>query len=199
MQDVSEILAAAKLPEDEVKICTRADLVAEHERLDDELTALLDTPVQRFGGDPRRAELAARIVALEEQMAESTIVFRLRAMPRRKWRKLVAAHPPRFVGEELHPQDRQGVNGDTFFFPMIAASTVEPVLTAEQWTELLGNTDTEAEALEAEGKADEIQEGKLTSRQHERLQNTAWNLNRDDVAAPFSSAASRLIQGSAPA
>ncbi|GIE35894.1 hypothetical protein Ait01nite_089390 [Actinoplanes italicus] len=195
---VEQIVAEGRLPEETVKICLRADLVAEHERLDTELERLLETPVLKFGGDPRRAQLAEQIRALEEQMAESTIEFRMRAMPKRRWRRLVAEHPPRRTpDDEVDPRDDRGVNSETFLPAIVKASTVEPVLSDEAWLGLLGHTETEAEALEAAGKADEVQDGKLSSRQHELLQNAAWNINRDAVAVPFSPAASRLTQSSA--
>lgn len=201
-KDVSDLIAEWQVPFEEVTICSRADLVAEHERLDAELEQLLDSPPQRFNGDPRRTELAQRIVALEARMAESTIVFRLQPMPKRKWHRMVAEHPPRILkaGDDfdIHPQDKRGVNSVTFHRPLIAESTVSPVLTEEQWLDLVGHSEVEAERLEAEGRADEIRAGKLTPRQHEMLNNAAWQLNRDPVAAPFSSAASRLIPTSAP-
>lgn len=199
-KDISEILASAKLPEDTVEICLRADLVAEHERLDRELQERLEQPLQKLGGDPRRAELAAQIVAIEEQMRESTITIRLRAIPKRRWRQLVMEHPPRLDEDGTRiPADFRGVNSDTFYDPMIRASVVEPELTDEQWTHLLGHTAPEAEALEAAGKGGEVEDGVLTSRQHDRLFAAAWDLNRDDVVIPFSSAASQLIPNSAPA
>lgn len=199
-KDISEILAGAKLPEDTVDLCLRADLVAEHERLDAELEARLERPNQKLGGDPRRAELAAQIVALEEQMRESTITVRLRAMPKRRWRALVMAHPPRLNEDGARiPVDFRGVNSDTFYDPLIRASVTEPELTDDQWTHLLGHTAAEAEALEAAGKGDEVQDGVLTSRQHDGLFAAAWDLNRDEVTVPKSSAASRLTPSSAPA
>lgn len=199
-KDISEILAGAKLPEDTVDLCLRADLVAEHERLDAELEERLEQPNQKLGGDPRRAELAAQIVALEAEMAESTIKFRLRAMPPRRWREMVAAHPARLDEEGNRiPVDFRGINSDTFYGPMIRASVIKPELTEEQLTHLLGHTTPEAEALEAAGKGDQVEEGLLTSRQYDRLLSAAWDLNRDDVVVPFSSAASRLTRSSAPA
>jgi hypothetical protein len=199
-KDIAAILAGAKLPEDTVDLCLRADLVAEHERLDSELEALLDQPAKKLGGDPRRAELAVQIVALEEQMRESTITVRLRAMPKRRWRQMVMEHPPRLDedGNRI-PVDFRGVNSDTFYDPLIRASVIEPKLTDEQWTNLLGHTAAEAEALEAVGKGDEVEDGLLTSRQHELLVAAAWDLNRDEVSVPFSSAASRLTPSSSPA
>jgi len=198
-KDIAAILAGAKLPEDTVDLCMRADLVAEHERLDAELEERLERPSQKLGGDPRRAELAAQIVALEEQMRESTITVRLRAMPRLRWRELVAAHPARFdEAGDRDPRDYQGVNSDTFPHAMIRASAIEPELTADQWRNLLGDTIPEAEALKAAGKDDEIAEGLLTSKQFEQLSTAAWARNREDVVVPKSSAASRLTPSSSP-
>lgn len=199
-KDISEIFAGAKLPEDTVDLCLRADLVAEHERLDAELQERLEQPSQKLGGDPRRAELAVQIVTLEEEMRESTITFRLRAMPKRRWRQMVLDHQPRLDenGDRI-PADYRGVNSDTFYHPMIRASVVKPELTDEQWTRLLGHTAPEVEELEAAGKGDEVEDGLLTSRQYDRLFTASWDLNRDEVTVPFSSAASRLTGSSAPA
>jgi len=100
-------------------------------------------------------------------------------MPRHKFRGLVAEHPPR-VDEEGNPVDEDkvlGINRETFTPELIRASVVEPELDDEDWAWLLGDEDDD-------------DSGVLNDRQIGDLEDMAWFLNRDQVAAPFSVAAS---------
>lgn len=176
-QDFAKLLAGAKLPECTVAICLRGDLNAEHESLDRQLGKLIDTPVTKFGGDGR-GELQQRIRDLEAEMEASTAEFRLRALPRREWRELVAKHQPRIEDGKVNETDAAlGINTETFFEPMVRRCLVDPEVDDEQWFQL-----TEA----------------LTSRQFDTLWDASWSLNRRDVDVPFSFAAWRQNQPSLP-
>lgn len=198
--DFAALLAGAKLPERTVPICLRADLVAEHEELDRELGQLIDKgPPQKFGGDGR-GELRQRIEALEAEMNANTYPFRFRGLPQPAWLAFVAEYPPRKDDDgEVHEDDLQvGVNMDVFPEALIRRCCIDPVLDDKGWRELLGDSDKVRAQLTADGKQDEIENGKLTNRQLELLFQAPWNLNRRDVDVPFSRAVSRLNQSSSP-
>lgn len=167
--DVAVLLAAAQLPEKIVDLCLRPDLVAQLEDVDRQFAAL-DEPGQdaRLTSGADRRRLGEQAQALREQMRGSTVVFRLRALPRRQWDALMKAHPPR---PDVDVDTRLGYNADTFYDELIRVSTVEPSLTSEQWTTLL---DT------------------LTTAQWQALAATAQGLNLRKVDVPFSRAASHL-------
>jgi hypothetical protein len=173
-------LKQAKLPERTVPICLRGDLVADHEALERELKAAQDRPVDSLEGNGVGA-LVDRIEALQDEMREFTEDFRLRALPRRQFRELVAAHPPRRDPDSNDPVQEDavlGVNRETFFDALIRAAVVEPELADDEWTELFDE--------------------KLTDRQYGDLEDAAWFLNRAEVDVPFSHAASRAKRSSGP-
>src|SRR6185312_11419052 len=118
------------------------------------------------------AELADRILALEAEMLESSIDFRIRKMPNRAFRALIGEHPPRRDPETNEIIDRDKfvqVNLDTFFDVLLKRCTIEPELDDEDWLNLLGHNDEEIERLKAEGRDAEIIEGSLSQPQWDRL------------------------------
>jgi hypothetical protein len=132
--------------------------------------------------------LIDRVRALEAEMLEHTDTWRLRALPRHKFRALVAEYPPRRVAaddSEILDEDRTiGLNRKDFFPALIRASVVEPELDDDDWDWLLG----------VEGDDDS---GVLTDRQFSDLSDVAWFLNRGEVEVPFSHAASLASRDSA--
>lgn len=179
MADALELIRSAKLPERIVHLCLRGDLAAEHERLSAELSAAQRSNTTSLAGNSHAARLAEDIRALEELMAESTVAFRLRALPRRQWAQLVAAHPPRRdEGGRVVDTDASGVNIDEFMADALRRCVVDPVLADEDWTSLV----------------DEC----LTDAQYTQLSDAAWALNRREVDVPFSLAASRILRASVP-
>ncbi|MGC5033082.1 hypothetical protein [Micromonospora sp. DT229] len=176
MTDFKSRLANAKLPERTVPICLRGDLVAEFEDLERQLTEALQASTDSLEKAAPEG-IAERMEQLRQEMRDETEIFRLRAMPRPRWRAFIAEHPPR-KGEdgEVDERDRAtGVNMDTFYEALIQESVIAPVIDAEDWPVL----------IEA-----------LTSRQFDELADAAWGLNRREVDIPFSPAASRMIRGS---
>lgn len=174
--DFGALLANAKLPEEIVKVCLRADLAAEHEQLDEQLAKLLDNPPAKLGGDGR-GELRQRIEALEAEMTAATYPFRLRGLSRRAWEKFKIAYPPRTEpdGSFNRGDLLLGANGETVWEPLIRRCIVDPVLSDAQWEDLLE---------------------KITDKQFDDLAGAAWKLCRRDVDVPFSHAVSRLSQPS---
>lgn len=171
--DITEALAGAKLPEKTVAVCLRGDLQAEFDQLEKLLTAAQQDRSDSLDAGGRIRELAAQIKEIEQEMADHTVTFRMRAVPRRRWTVLVAEHPPR----DDNQLDRVlGVNEETFTSVLIRECAVDPQLSAEQWDRL-----------------DEA----LTEFQWQKLFNVAWSLNARDVDVPFSHAASTILRATA--
>ncbi len=184
---IKDKIKSARLPERTVPVCLDGALVAEIQAADRELKRLTEQPTADSleGGGELRA-VAERVEQLRQQMTESTVEFRLRAMPRRQWKAFIAQHAPRKDEEsgEIHPRDRNiGVNTATIYPALVRASVISPELDDEDWLALLGDEDTD---------------GALTDRQFDELANAAWLLNRDTVDVPFSLAASRILRSSEP-
>lgn len=175
----------AKRPERTIPICLQADLVAEWEAADRELTRMIEARTDSKE-DAGSSVLAERIRALEAQMLKRADEYRLRALPRFQFRELIAAHPPRLddAGDPVDEDARMGFNRQTFFPALIRASVVSPELDDEDWEWLLGSDEADGE------------EGILTDRQFSDLQDAAWLLNRGEVQVPFSLAASLTTQPS---
>lgn len=190
MTDFASKMAGARPAERTVDICLRADLVAQLEDLERQAEQAGRNRKAASKEDAGPAAIVAQIEALQDEMRESTEVFRLVALSPRQYRKLRAEHPPRRndAGEADDGDLRIGFNRDTFPHALIEASTTSPELTGEQWLELLGHSETAAAALEAEGRDAEIVDSKLTYSQFMDLANTAWKLNEGDVDVPFSRA-----------
>lgn len=171
-------LAEAKPAERTVQLCLRGDLVAEFEELERRLEAARKSAAAddslASGGEV--VAISQQIEQLRERMQAATKTFRLRALPRKKYRGMVAAHPPRRDEDgKLHELDAMvAVNLETFLDPLVRACLVEPKLTEQQMDRLL----------------DEV----LSDRQFDELANAAWALNRHDVAVPTSRAASRILE-----
>lgn len=176
LKNFKEMLGTARLPERTVELCLRGDLVAEHQQAERELEKAEKQPGDSLAGNGA-AEIAERIRALEAEMQDSVYEFRLRALPAPKFRAFKAEHPTRVEGGEPNKQDAVfGFNIETGFEPLTRACLVDPELDDETWAQLMDS---------------------LTEQQFEELAAAAWILNRGEVDIPFSSAASRLIQGSA--
>jgi hypothetical protein len=169
--DFADLLKQAKLPERTVPICLRGDLVAEHETIERQLEQAENRPASSLAGTGT-GHLIEQQRALEDEMLAATHEFRLRALPRARWRELVNAYPPRENddGELVGADVTAGVNMDTFPEPLVRASVVSPEMTGEQWTQLLDA---------------------LTDRQFDMLVAAAWSLNQGRVDVPFSRAALR--------
>jgi hypothetical protein len=169
--DIEELLAAAKLPEKELRICLRGDLYAELAAAEAALgeaerQAKADGSLAAGTG---RREAAERVARVRERMLAASAVFRLRAVSRRLYTELLGKHPPR-DGDARDAAT--GFNRDEFFDALTFESIAEPAMNAEQWQRL----------------AD-----RLSDPQFEALTEAAWEINRQGVDVPFSSAASLAL------
>lgn len=183
-KDFRAMLKGARLAERTVHICLRGDLVADFEAVDAELAAAANKPATSLAGNGT-GPLLERLDALEAEMRDNQYPFRLRALPRRKrpgddrpsWEELAKQHPPREREDgTLEPLDAMaGVNRETFDEPFLRVVIVDPVMTDDEFAELLSS---------------------LSDRQYADLMNTAWDVNQGRVDIPFSRAASRIRQNS---
>lgn len=192
MSTFAEKMAAARPAERTVAICLRADLVAELENLERQAeearTAARSTASKEDTGP---AAIVERIRELQAAMRDDTETFRLRALPPRRYRALREAHPPRRddAGEINAGDQALGFNRDTMLPELARQCVVTPKLTDEQWRDLVGDSETEAARLAAEGKTADVVDGLLTFRQWVDLMNAAYELNEGEIDVPFSPAA----------
>jgi hypothetical protein len=200
--DIKALLRSSRRAESTVPICLRGDLVAEFETLERQLAeravveaakpkdTRLNTP-----SDTGAQGIAERMLAVQQQMMDATVTFRLRALLPSKFSELQAEHPPR-KGEDgsvLEADSGLNFNVATFWPALVRESVISPVLDDEDWAMLLGT----AEPGEGETPED-VQARGLNDGQWDDLVKAAWTLNRKKVDIPFSRAASRILASSAP-
>lgn len=171
--DLSDVLSSVALPERTCELCLRGDLQAQVEDAERELQAVQRTDVaglgESLGGSPALS-IAQRIEDLREQMRGAMTVFRLRGLPRSRFRELVDAHPPR-EGEKT--DEAWGWNTATFYEPLIRACTIDPTGTDDQWRRLFDS---------------------MTDGQFADLAGTALTVCRAKVDVPFSQVASAILR-----
>lgn len=105
----------------EASITVRYDLLDEHQRLELKLAEARD--------DPERRHLAEKVVALEDEIAESTKVFTFHDIGGR-WIALIGEHPP--TKAQVEGDANLDHNPETFPPAAIAESSVDPKLTVRQ-------------------------------------------------------------------
>ena len=165
-QKFADIRAAFVAREKRVDLVTDGALLAEHEALAEELaTAMQQTRTSLADGSSVR-DLAQRVEALESQLAESRVSFRLRGLGRNAFQRLLAEHRPA-------DDDARVFNPDTFPQALIAACSLDPVMTVEDVAEL-GDV--------------------LTDGQFDELFDAAWNACREVDGVPFSPLASAVTR-----
>lgn len=170
--DIESIIDEVETPETSVTLCLKGSLVAEYERLDAQLADAAREATSLAGVSPA-AELTAQMGQLREQMKAHERDFRFRAVtPRGDWRRLTGARP---VKTEQQTDDEYADLYHAWVCGIVAASAIDPVMTAEQ----------------AERLADKLSDG-----QWSKLANAAWAVNEDDRGIPFSAAASVLSRSS---
>lgn len=124
MPGVDDFLDGYEAPVEEVAVCGRPALIAEHAKLEAEIAGAR----VRNGLAGAPSDLLDRLAELEAEIAESVMVVKLRALANRPWADLLAAHPPtteeRAKGYGAHPA--------TFEPAALAACAVDPPMTVEQ-------------------------------------------------------------------
>lgn len=171
LADPGALIRGGKLPEKDFPVCVEPDLVAEYEQLVEMRDAAKDEGSGSLAGGNTTA-FDERIDDVRKRMEAATVVLRLRALGRLRWKALKDEHPPRKDAEDKPDLAdlRLGVNRDTFFDPFVRETIVDPVLDEETLTLLIEN--------------------RLTDGQWDDLTTTAWNMNEAKISVPLFSAAS---------
>lgn len=171
-----------KRAEGVVEFCTDLALRGEWEQAVDALNEARNTLSERWI-DGAEKEAAEAVQALEKQMAESTLSFRICAVPRKVWQETVAAHPPR---EDNAADEAMGTNVATFFDALLSMpGTIISV------NEASGKVVDFDPVTDWKPLADEMTDG-----QYSEFAQKVFELNRGVVARPTSRAASLVMRGS---
>lgn len=123
---VDDFLDGYSGPVEEVPICGRPDLIAEHAKLESEIAGARASA--GLAGAP--AELVDRLAQLESEIDETVMVFRLRGLSYQEWAAMQREHPPTEDGMRYDPE--------TFEPAALAACATDPVLTVEQAERMAG-------------------------------------------------------------
>lgn len=174
-----------------VEFCTDLALRGEWEQAQAALNESRASLSDRWiNGDEREA--AQAVQALEQQMAESTIVFRLRAVSRKQWQETVAAHPPR---EDNAADEAMGTNVSSFFDALLGQSP-DPAKGRES-TIIAVNEKASGDVIVFDPSADwQTLADDMTDGQYSEFAQKVFELNRGVVARPTSRAASLVMRGS---
>lgn len=132
MKTIDDFLGGFKAPQVVVPICARADLMADYERLQEELQKALRDNSQSLAGANGQA-VREKIYELEDEMEANTMEFVLQALPSNEYRRILAENPPRKEDEA----DKVAFNRDTFPAALLAECCVQPEMSYEQALEVL--------------------------------------------------------------
>lgn len=172
-----------KRPEGVVEFCTDQSLRLAWESATDELDQIRKLNSERTV-NPAVAEVAERVQAIESEMDEATVVFKLRALPRRRWQELVLEYPPR---EDNETDEGLGVNQSLFFDAVLVEPGVLFAVNEKVSNKPVG-FDVSAEWNDL---ADE-----MTDAQWNDFASKILELNRSITSVPKSWLASRLMETS---
>lgn len=164
-----------------VALCTNLGLKEEHERAVQRLAEVRAAEAQ----DAREVSTGARdaaeaVQALEREMREHTVSFTVQALPRKAWAEFVAAHPPR-EGNEV---DKSIDLDQSALDEAIAPSIIRVTDRAGELVDFTPETDWVPLADE------------MSTAQWNEFAMAVLALNNGVTAAPFSPAASLVIQRS---
>ena len=136
-KSIKEQLKEAKLPEHSLTVCLRGDLVATIEALEAELDRQRDKEneagTKRMAGKSRSVQLAEQINEHRAAMAEAEVTFRLRAMPKARWREVKRDHPP---AEDNREDQNLGVALFGIATAVLPQVTIEPEMDDDDWRQL---------------------------------------------------------------
>lgn len=126
--DVDEFLSDYKPRSISLDVCSRADLLDEHARLEQSVLSRSQSETLR---DPDLERIRARLVEIEREMSEASRTFTFQALSARRWQDLIRAHPP---SKAQIAQHGPGLDHDPDRFPIaaVAASSLAPKLTEDQ-------------------------------------------------------------------
>ena len=164
-----------------VELCTDLSLTSEHEVAVKRLAEARATRDDRENS--AQAAIAREVTEIESRMADSTLVFTLAALPRKRYAEIVAEHPAR---EDDDVDATFGLNVATG----VDAIITEPGVVVAVAQKVSGET-VEFDPAEWPALADD-----MSNAQWEQFANAALTLNQGKVAAPFSAVASALTRRS---
>lgn len=131
MTDFAALKKLATLPTRTVSLCLAGELVEQISQL--ELQLAEAKPATNIGEvSPKRA-ITEEIAAIQEQMRESTVDFKLRALGARAWSIFWGSIPAR---GEKETQEAWEPRIFPFYAQLVSRSCVEPELTVEEVGEL---------------------------------------------------------------
>lgn len=175
MTDFDALIKGAKLPEDEVPLCLRGDLVREYEALERDLQEAQDgDDANSIVAGGSAISIAEKMEALRAEMLKHTHPFAFRALDGPTYRDLLGEHRPRKDDED---DAIMGANLQTFPKALIAACAIDPPMTEEQVATLFKV---------------------LSDGQNMRLFTCVLGLNRGTVDVPKSVLASEILAKTAP-
>lgn len=155
MGQVEDFLDSYAAAVEEVPICGRPALFAEHQAVEAEMLAY------HVGGGLASGvpdELIERQTTILDEIDKSVMVFRLSAIPRQAWADLIRDHPP------TDEQRRLGYlfDPEPFTLALIEACAVEPKLSAAQ-VERMQATLPQGEWDRLAGVAIKLNQGHVTA------------------------------------
>lgn len=169
MTTFEELIAGAKRPTDSVQLCLRGDLTGPYRELERQLRTASRTAPSLAERSPA-ALIAEQMRAIEVQMAAAEKRFDLEAMLPKDWSDFYGTQP-----EKKKDEADEAFKGRWFVWVcnLVSRSVVAPVvMTPEQVAQLCDV---------------------LSARQWDQLTDSAYGLNANEVAVPFSVAVSALI------
>lgn len=164
-KSIDQLLDEAQLPRRAVSVCLRGDLIAEFQRLQDQLDQHNEQKAKdkRLAGSKAGAGIAEKMEKLRDQMRASSIELTVEAFPGTEWRALKGDHP---MPDEPSPHDMVvRANAQTLFNDAVPKAIVEPELTDEQWAKL---------------------DKKMPDGEFQRLVDAVYDLNESAVVVPKS-------------
>lgn len=175
-KDLDAILDESDFAFRDVPICFKRSARSQYDAANAELLEMTDLVERTRDKDGKiqatqgrlaaRAQLAARVRELEEEIRENTVTFRIVGKPFPEYNAILIDHPPR----DGNLTDRAvGYNVATFY-PALVRACIEPPLSDAQWEKLVS---------------------RLPDGDFDRLATAANEVNRrlDDGRVPFSQTA----------
>lgn len=128
-------------------------LAQKHDELEHLIAQRIQTDADSLAGDAEVRAMCEALEELERRIDAEAVIYRFRGISRRRWRDLMAKHPPKREHREM------GVdfNPDTFPVAAMAACSVDPKLTIEEARAL------EDDATLGTGNFERLWEGVLTA------------------------------------
>lgn len=185
-----DLKPGAARPHDVVPVCLRGDLAAAYSELDRRLAEATRAEDDSMAAGTEALAIAEQMAALRERMAAHTYRFVFRALPRRQYRDLVDAHPPR----EGHPEDTAyGADMGAFPVALIAASCVAIRPATEDEPEIPADAAPVLSVADVEDMTDRLSDGQVHA-----MFSCAFRLNRSGVDLPKFGTASELVARHTP-